>query len=185
MTIIYKPCCPLRWRWIGLGAETAILTNIYHISSPTGVQVQWRIAGRTVLRIELANKLVKASLMADVRTRELKDALSPESVLEGLLADGAFAADKGALSPRAATISRYKVGHGSYLSVARFRPFQDGIARLARRNGRRRSIGRGAAREGAGSDRVVCSTRQFKKVNQLGSPQGINVKQMDNKHQCN
>jgi hypothetical protein len=66
--------------------------------------MQGRIARGAVLGFKFSDKLVEARLVGDVGAGELQDALASEGVFERLFAYGAFAANKCALSPRAASV---------------------------------------------------------------------------------
>lgn len=56
-----------------------------------------RIASRTILRLKLANELVKARFMGDVSARKLKNPLAAQGVFQGLFAHGTFATNERAL----------------------------------------------------------------------------------------
>lgn len=48
-----------------------VLTYIQHVAPTTCVEMQWRVACRAILRLELSDKLIKACLMRYMCTREL------------------------------------------------------------------------------------------------------------------
>lgn len=79
-------------------------TNIDDIAASARIEVQRRVACRAVLRLELADELVKASFVGHVGAGELQHALAAERVLQGLLAHGALAADEGPLAARATAV---------------------------------------------------------------------------------
>lgn len=81
-----------------------MLTNIEDISAPTCIEMERRIASRTILRLELPDKLVEASLVRDVCARKLKNPLSSQSVFQRLLAHGTLAPNKCALPPRSGPV---------------------------------------------------------------------------------
>ena len=42
------------------------LTNIYHVTTPSSIEVKWSLARRTLLAVKLAKELVEAGLMGHV-----------------------------------------------------------------------------------------------------------------------
>jgi len=55
-------------------------TNINHITAPTSIEMERRIAGGAVLAIQLADEFVEAGLVRDMSALKLEDALSAQGV---------------------------------------------------------------------------------------------------------
>lgn len=132
------------------------LTNINHIATSTGVEMKRRITCWAILRVELADVLVETSFMRNMCARELQDALASESVLQWLLTNGAFAADKCSLPPCAGPLgcARHDVVVYSAPDTSR----RSACARSDRTYGGAGSLH--GAPECTGRDRAACVPRQ-------------------------
>ena len=75
------------------------LTNIKDVAAAAGVEAEWRIACRAVMRVKLFHILVEAGAMRDVSAGELEDALAAKRMFERLLTDSAFRPHKRPLPP--------------------------------------------------------------------------------------
>jgi hypothetical protein len=126
----------------GMGARTTVefLTNIQHIASSTGVQAQWCIARRAVLRLELLDVLVEAGLVGHMAARELQYPLATKSVFQWLLAHSTLAAHKGPLPPRATSVGVQHSCHASSRSLAQVARSLT-LSRMERRYRRRLQLG--------------------------------------------
>lgn len=88
-------------------------TKVQDVAASAGVESQWGVACRAILRLKLADVLPEAGLVGNMAARELQDALAAQSVLEGLLAHSALAADEGAVPARAVALDVQNAGHAS------------------------------------------------------------------------
>lgn len=93
--------------------DGAQLLKIKNIAASAGVEGQWGVACRAVLRLKLADVLPEAGLVGNMAARELEDALAAQGVLEGLLAHSALAADEGAVPACAVALDVQNAGHAS------------------------------------------------------------------------
>lgn len=132
---------------MGDGGE-AQQTNIQNISTATRIQTEGSIARWAVLRLKLADVLVKACFVGHVATGELENALAAQGMFEGFFTDGAFGTDKGPLAPGARAVDlhcRGRVSAGSRIEG------HAGAVGMSGRPGRVRLSGVDGVGDGGGS----------------------------------
>lgn len=86
------------WGLFFLRGYFSLVTQVQHVTAATRVEFEGRLALRTELGVGLLDVLVEASLVRNVAARELQHTLATERVLKRLLAHGALAAHKRAIS---------------------------------------------------------------------------------------